>query len=106
MGDDMSPWKEPGSIEYQRRTGGDKILEAEGVRPKHGGRPFIMVCGMGTRTVWIRWYARSVEEARDTFRNWLAQPWQVLTTDFSGMGVPNGMDFKPGRIDWFNIAGD
>lgn len=63
-----------------------------------------MVCGMGTRTVWIRWYGRTAEHARGSFREWLSQPWQVLTTDLAGYGVPNGFDFKPGRIDWFGIV--
>jgi hypothetical protein len=61
---------------------------------------------MGKETVWIRWYGRSVDEARSTFRDWLAKPWQVLTTDFAGSGIPNGMDFKTNKIDWFNISGE
>lgn len=100
----MVGWNEPASIKYQRRTRSDPVLEAVGTPRGAGAREFIMVCGMGKLTIWIRWYARSVEEARQTFRVWLAQPWQTLTTDLTGVGVPNGLDFKPGRIDWFNIA--
>jgi hypothetical protein len=100
------PWKEPGYIKYQRQAGGDPVLEAVDVRPRPGQRAFIMCCGMGSKTVWIKWYGRTVEEARLTFRAWLGETWQVLTTDFSGSGIPNGMDFKPGRIDWFNVAGE
>lgn len=100
----MARFNELGSINFERRTGGDPLLEPVGVRHRSGLRQFIMVCGMGSRTIWIRWQGRTVEEARDTFRTWLAEPWQTLTTDFTGVGVTNGLDFKPGRIDWFNIA--
>ena len=102
----MRRYREPGSVDYERRKGGDRVLEPLGQRQRPGEYPYVMVCGMGARTVWIRWYARNVEEARSTFRTWLAESWQILTTDFQGDGIPNGMDFKPGRVDWFNIAGD
>ena len=103
----MGSWNEPGYIDYERRRGGDRVLEAVGVGPAQGRHKYIMVCGMGgSRTVWIKWYANDPEHARRTFREWLAQPWQTLTTDMSGAGIQNGLDFKPGRIDWFNIAGD
>jgi hypothetical protein len=105
-GKTVGSWSEPGYINYERRHGGDRVLEAVGVGPFPGGREFIMTCGMGgSRTLWIKWYAHDVEEARRTFREWLAQPWQTMTTDLDGGGIPNGVDFKPGRIDWFNIAG-
>ena len=102
----MRRYREPGSVDYERRTGGDRVLEPVDLRQGPYDRPYIIVCGMGSRTVWIRWYARDVPEARATFREWLGETWQILTTDFAGGGITNGMDFKPGRIDWFNIAGD
>jgi hypothetical protein len=105
-GIEMARWNEPGYINFERRNGGDRVLEAVGVAPVPGGRSYVMVCGMGKETVWIRWYGRSVDEARSTFRDWLAKPWQVLTTDFAGSGIPNGMDFKTNKIDWFNISGE
>jgi hypothetical protein len=97
-------WNEPASIRYQRRTRADPVLEVTGMRRGGNTREFIVVCGMGGKTIFIRWYGVSVEDVRQSFRQWLAQPWQTLTTDFTGVGVPNGLDFKPGRIDWFNIA--
>jgi hypothetical protein len=100
----MPGWTEPGYIAYQRRTGGDTVLEPFSRPDVPGVREFVMVCGLGSQVVWIRWYARTIEEARETFRGWLAKPWQVLTTDFAGNGLVNGLDFKPSRIDWFNIA--
>jgi hypothetical protein len=59
---------------------------------------------MGSKVVWIRWYGRSVEEVRQSFRVWASESWQTLATDFTGVGVLNGLDFKPGRIEWFNIT--
>lgn len=100
----MAAWNEPASIRYQRRTGGDPVLEAVSMQPRPPGREFIMVCGMGAGVVWIRWFGRTADEARETFRDWLGQPWQTLTTDFAGVGVANGLDFKPSKIEWFNIA--
>lgn len=96
-------WKEPASIQY-RRTRTDPVLEVSGVRRELHAREFIVVCGMGGKTIFIRWYGFSVDDVRQSFRVWLAEPWQTLSTDFTGVGVPNGLDFKPGRIDWFNIA--
>lgn len=101
----MRKYREPGYIAYARRNGSDPILEPVGIRQRPGDNAYTMVCGMGSGTVWIRWYACGVDEARASFRAWLAETWQVLTTDFEGVGIRNGMDFKPGRIDWFNIAG-
>jgi hypothetical protein len=103
VGDPMARWKEPGYINFERRNSGDPLLEAVGVRREPGEQEFIMVCGMGTKTVWIRWYGQSVEHARVKFRDWLAQPWQCLTTDLYGNGVPNNFDFKPSRIDSFGV---
>ena len=100
----MARRDEPGSINFERRTGGDPLLEPVGMGYRPNTNNYIMVCGMGSRVIWIRWAGMNVDEARDTFRTWLAAPWQTLTTDFTGVGVPNGLDFKPGRIDWFNIA--
>jgi hypothetical protein len=80
------------------------VLEVTGMRRAGNMHEFIVVCGMGSNTIFIRWYGRSVEDVRQSFRQWLSQPWQTLTTDFTGVGVPNGLDFKPGKIDWFNIA--
>ena len=100
----MAPWTEPGWISYQRRAGSDPVLEPLDLRRRPGEREFIMVCGMGSKVMWIRQYARTAEEARAKFYIWLAEPWQTLTTDFSGAGVTNGLDFKPSRIEWFNIA--
>jgi hypothetical protein len=100
----MPGWTEPGYIAYQRRTGADTVLEPISRPDVPGVREFVMVCGLGSKVVWIRWYARTIEEARQTFRGWLDKPWQVLTTDFAGNGLVNGLDFKPSRIDWFNIA--
>jgi hypothetical protein len=102
----MRRYREPGSYDFERRTGGDKVLEPVGIRRGPYDKAYIMVCGMGSNTVWIRWYACGVPEARATFRTWLAETWQILTTDFQGVGIANGMDFKPGRIDWFNVAGE
>lgn len=100
----MARWREPASISYQRRNSVDPVLEPMGVPRRPGADGYVIACGMGSRIVFIRWYGRTVEEARQTFRLWLAETWQTLATDFTGAGVPNGMDFKPGRIDWFNIA--
>jgi hypothetical protein len=101
----MFGWREPASISYQRKRGTtDPVLEPLNAPRPPGSSAYIVVCGMGTKVVFIRWYARSVEEVRQTFRMWLAETWQTLATDFTGTGVPNGMDFKPGRVDWFNIA--
>ena len=100
----MVGWRgEPASIGYQRRHGVDPVLEPLNVPRPLGARGYIITCGMGSKIVWIRWYGRSVEEVRQTFRAWVAETWQTLATDFSGAGVLNGLDFKPGRIDWFNI---
>lgn len=96
--------REPGSIRYQRKIGIDPVLEALGAPRPPGASAYVIVFGMGSRIVYLRWYARSVDEARRTFKVWMSEPWQTLATDFTGVGVPNGMDFKPGRIDWFNIA--
>ncbi|WP_331969654.1 hypothetical protein [Actinophytocola sp.] len=100
----MPRWTEPGYIAYQRRTGADTILEPPAPAQFAGLQEFIMVCGMGSQVLWIRWWARDVCEARDTFREWLAKPWQVLTTDFAGNGLVNGLDFKPSKIDWFTVT--
>jgi hypothetical protein len=97
-------FREPGSIRYQRKAGTDPVLEPLGAPRPPGATGYVIVCGMGAKIVFIRWYGRTVEEARQTFRVWLGETWQTLATDFTGVGVPNGMDFKPGRIDWFNIA--
>lgn len=102
----MARYREPGSVDFERRRGGDRVLEPVGIRQGPYDRKYVITCGMGSSTVFIRWYARNVDEARETFRVWLAETWQTLTTDFTGGGIPNGMDFKPGKIDWFNIAGD
>lgn len=48
----MAAWNEPASIRYQRRTGGDPVLEAVDMQPRPRGREFIMVCGMGK----IEWF--------------------------------------------------
>ncbi len=101
----MTRWtREPGFIEYQRRSGGDAVLEPVGQRYRNDLQEFIMVCGIGSRVVWIRWYARDFEDARRSFGEWLEQPWQKLTTDIYGNGIPNGYAFKPSRIDWFEIV--
>lgn len=99
----MRRWREPAYIAYRRRTGMDKVLEPTASAQVAGRQEFIMVCGMGSQVVWIRWWARDVCEARETFRRWLGEPWQVLTTDFYGNGLANGLDFKPSKIDWFAV---
>jgi hypothetical protein len=99
-----SRFREPGYISYQRRTGGDPVLEPLDVWCAPGDREFIMVCGMGSRTIWIRWHAWTVEDARKSFRGWLGQPWQCLSTDLAGNALPNGFDFKTSRIDWFGLV--
>ena len=97
--------KESGYYEYQRRHGGDRVLEAVGVEPFANSEPFIIVCGLsGANTMMMRWYATDVYDARTRFREWLAQPWQTMKTDLAGNGIPNGVDFKPSQISWFNIA--
>lgn len=100
----MVSFREPASISYQRRNGIDPILEPMGVPRVPGAQDYVIACGMGSKIVYIRWHGRNVEEARQSFRVWLAQTWQTLTTDFTGVGVSNGLDFKPNRIEWFNIA--
>ena len=100
----MVTWREPASITYQRRNGGDPILDPLGTRRALGTREFIIVCGMGRNALYIRWFARSVEDARLSFREWLSMPWQTLATDFAGAGLPNGMDFKTTKIEWFSIS--
>jgi hypothetical protein len=100
----VSKVKEPGYIDYERRTGGDALLEIVGLRRGPGEQEFIMVCGMSSKTVWIRFYARSVDDARVRFYDWLSKPWGTLTTDLSGYGVPHGFDFKPSGISWFGIV--
>lgn len=100
----MVSFREPASISYQRRYGVDPVLEPLGVPRSRGANAYVIACGMGSKVVFIRWYGRDVEDARQTFRVWLSQTWQTLSTDFTGQGVQNGMDFKPGRIDWFNIT--
>ena len=98
---------EPGYINYQRRHGRDRVLEAMGVEHLPGARPFIIVCGgNGPNTMMIRWYAHDVVDARKRFREWLAEPWQTMTTDFAGNSLPNGYDFKPSQISWFNISSE
>lgn len=101
----MRPWRdrEPAYIRHLRRTGMDKILEPVGLVQLAGHQEFIMVCGMGSRVVWIRWWARDVCEARETFRKWLGEPWQELTTDIFGSWLANGFDFKPSKIEWFAV---
>lgn len=101
----MVTFREPASIAFHRRDGGgDPVLEPLVSRRTVGTREFIVVCGMGGNVVFIRWYAKSVDDARQSFREWLAQPWQTLSTDFAGAGLPNGLDFKPGKIEWFTIS--
>lgn len=100
----MVSFREPASIAYQRRTGGDHVLEPLGNRRAVGTREFIIVCGLGRDSVFIRWHAKSVDDARRSFREWLDQPWQTLATDFEGAGVPNGLDFRPRKIEWFSIS--
>lgn len=102
----MRRFREPGSIEFERRRGGDRVLEPLGIRRRAGEREYIIACGMGNDTVYIKWYACDVHHARESFRLWLGETWQTLATDLQGYGIPNGMDFKPGKIDWFNIAGE
>jgi hypothetical protein len=97
---------EPGSIEYQRRTGGSPVLEPYELPRRAGMQEYIMVCGLGgPKTIWIRWYGRSAGDARASFRAWLGEPWQTLSTDFGGATMEYGFDFKPNSIQWFNIAG-
>lgn len=100
----MARWREPASFDYQRRSGVDPVLEPMGAPRAPGAKGYVIACGMGSDVVYIRWYGGDVEEVRQTFRAWLAQTWQTLNTDFTGVGVRNGLDFKPGRIDWFTIA--
>jgi hypothetical protein len=101
----MARLREAGYIEYQRRRGSDPVLEPVGQVKVFGQREYIAVCGLGGRVVFMRWYAWSIDDARKTFADWLREPWRKLTTDIYGNTVPNGHDFKTGRIDWFNIAG-
>jgi hypothetical protein len=98
--------REPGYVEYQRRRGGDPVLEPIGQVKVFGQREYIVVCGVGGRPVFVRWYAWNIDDARETFVEWMAAPLRKLTTDIYGNPVPHGHDFKPARIDWFNIAGD
>ncbi|MFL6122566.1 hypothetical protein [Actinophytocola sp.] len=97
---------EPGYIDYQRRHGGDRVLEAVGVDRFPGARKFIIVCGLsgGASSIMIRWYAHDVIDARKRFREWLSESWQTMTTDLAGNGLPNGLDFKTSQISWFNIT--
>jgi hypothetical protein len=99
---------ESGYIKHQRRHGGDRVLEAFGMEKFPGARPFIIVCGgsSSANTMMIRWYAHDVVDARKRFREWLAEPWQTMTTDFAGNSLPNGYDFKPSQISWFNISSE
>lgn len=103
----MARWlREPGYIEYQRRRGGDPVLEPMGQVRMPGQREYIVVCGIRTRIVFLRWYAWDIEDARQTFTQWLQVPWRKLTTDIYGNAVPHGHDLNTSRVDWFNIAGE
>jgi hypothetical protein len=102
-----SSWlREPGYIEYQRRRGGDPVLEPVGQMRMAEEHEFIIVCGIGSRIVFIRWYGWNIEDTRQTFTQWLQEPWRKLTTDIYGNAMPNGYDFKTSRVDWFNVAGE
>jgi hypothetical protein len=102
----MARPREAAYIEFQRRRGSDPVLEPVGQVKILGQREYIAVCGVGGRVVFMRWYAWNIDDARKTFSEWLREPWRKLTTDIYGNTVPNGHDFRTGRIDWFNIAGD
>lgn len=91
-------------IASQRRRGADTVLEPLGLEYRPDQHEYIMVCGVGARIVWIRWYARDIDEARRCFLKWLTEPWQRMTHDIYGNAVTEGYQFKPGRVDWFAIA--
>src|SRR5438128_8915321 len=100
----MVSYREPAGVSDRRRNAIDPILEPMGMSHLPGASEYVIACGMRSKIVYIRWYGRDVEEVRQSFRLWVAQTWQTLTTDFTGVGVPNGLDFRPNRIEWFNIA--
>lgn len=100
----MPKFNESAYINYLRRAAGEPLLEIVGLRPGHGEREFIMVCWMGSKTVWIRFYARNVEDARVRFHELLSKPWVSLTTDLFGNSVPHAFDFKPGGISGFGVV--
>lgn len=107
IADYLRVMKEPAYINYERRRGGEPVLEIAGLHRRPDQHEFIMVCHMGNKTVLIKWYARNAEEARWTFRDQLTETWLTLTTDLGGYSVPNGgFDFKAGRIDSFGIVGE
>jgi hypothetical protein len=99
---------EPGYIAYERRHGRPIVLEMVDTPRPANSRAYIIVCGLsGTNTMMIRWYGQNVNDVRQSFRAWLQQPWQrTRETDLAGNPVPNGVDFKPSSISWFNIAPD
>lgn len=104
----MTRWlQEPGYIEFQRRHGQNRLIKVVGRPMKKGDNEYIVVCGVGGRTPFFHWYAKSAEAARLCFAKWIADyPWWKLSTDIYGNDVPNHHDFKSGRIDWFAVAGD
>ncbi|HEV7649892.1 MAG TPA: hypothetical protein VGP26_17230 [Actinophytocola sp.] len=103
----MANWREPGYIEYQRRRGTEALLEIVDRPRSPGDNEFIVVCGVGGRTPFFRWYAASAKEARTTFAKWIEDDtWWKLTTDVYGNTVPQHHDFKPARIEWFAVAGE
>lgn len=102
----MVRWREPAYIEFQRKRGTDPLLEIVG-RPKNpGDNEYIVVCGVGGRTPFFRWYAACPEDARQSFATYMDKhAWWQLTTDVYGNTVPHHHDFKPARIEWFAVAG-
>jgi hypothetical protein len=98
-------FNESAYINYLRRAAGDPLLEIVGLRPGPGEKEFIMVCWMmGTKTVWIRFYARDAQDARVRFHGVLSKPWVTLTTDLFGNPVPHDFDFKPSGITGFGVV--
>jgi hypothetical protein len=103
----MPRWTEPAYIDVQRRRGTDPLLEVVDRPMKPGDNEYIVVCGVGGRTPFFRWYAGSAKEARVSFAEHIENhTWWKVTTDIYGNTVPNHHDFKPARIEWFAVAGD
>jgi hypothetical protein len=103
----MARWTEPAYIDVQRRRGTDPLLEVVD-RPKApGDNEYIVVCGVGGRTPFFRWYASSAKEAERTFAAHItSHDWWEMTTDVYGNTVQHNHDFKPARIEWFAVAGE